>query len=40
VQKLINDNKSGRIDGAYTIISIMAIQSWMSQFYDNDNLHN
>ncbi len=39
ILKLIDDNKSGRIDGAYTILSIMAIQSWLDQFY-NKNPNN
>jgi len=37
ILKLINDNKSGRVDGAYTILSIMAIQSWLDQFYSKQS---
>ncbi len=31
--KLINDNKQGKIDASYTILTIMAIESWLDQFY-------
>ena len=30
--KLMNDTKSGRYDGAYTIWSLLAIDSWLTQF--------
>ena len=36
VEKLIADNKQGKIDGAYTILTIMAVQSWLNQFYKHD----
>lgn len=32
VLKLIRDNKDGRVDASYTILSILAIQSWLKQF--------
>ena len=35
VQKLINDNKSGKIDASYSIWCLLAIESWMKQFVDN-----
>jgi len=34
VQQLIGDNKSGKVDGSYTIWSLLAIESWMEQFVD------
>lgn len=34
VQQLIEDNKSGRVDGSYTVWSLLAIESWMEQFVD------
>ena len=34
IQKLINDNKAGKIDASYTIWSLLSIESWMQQFYD------
>lgn len=40
VAQLIADNKSGKIDGAYTILTIMAVQSWINQFYQQDKLQN
>ncbi len=40
VEKLIDDNKKGKIDGAYTILTIMAVQSWLNQFYTNDINNN
>lgn len=40
VQQLIADNKKGRVDGSYTILTMMAIQSWMEQFYNNDSRQN
>lgn len=40
VSQLIVDNNSGKTDGAYTILSIMAIQSWLDQFYSNDKAQN
>jgi asparagine synthase (glutamine-hydrolysing) len=35
VWKLIKDNKDRKIDGAYTILSLLVIESWMKQFADN-----
>lgn len=32
IEKLMVDTKAGRIDGAYAIWSVMAIDSWMKQF--------
>lgn len=34
VSKLIQDNKKGKIDASYPIWSLLAIESWMRQFYD------
>ncbi len=34
VQQLIEDNKSGKVDGSYTVWSLLAIESWMEQFVD------
>jgi len=34
VGRLIEDNKSGKIDASYTIWSLLAIESWMKQFVD------
>ena len=36
VRKLINDNKSGRIDASYTIFSIMCIEWWQRIFLDGN----
>ncbi len=33
IHQLIRDTRAGRVDGAYTILTAMAIQSWMEQFY-------
>ena len=38
VWKLIDDNKTGRIDASYTIWSILAIDSWLRQFIDGEKL--
>ena len=35
VINLIEDNKKGVIDASYSIWSLLAIESWMRQFYDN-----
>jgi asparagine synthase (glutamine-hydrolysing) len=35
VNKLIEDNHSGKIDASYSILSLMAIQSWLKLFQDN-----
>lgn len=32
IEKLLMDTKAGRVDGAYAIWSVMAIDSWMKQF--------
>lgn len=34
VQELIQNNQKGLIDASYTIWSLLAIESWMRQFYD------
>jgi asparagine synthase (glutamine-hydrolysing) len=34
IWKLIKLNKRGKIDGSYTILSLLAIESWMRQFVD------
>jgi len=36
VWKLIDDNKAGKIDASYSIWSLLAIESWMTQFVDTD----
>ncbi len=36
--QLMNDNKTGRIDGSYTILTVMAIQSWLDQFTGDSSL--
>lgn len=35
IKKLIDDNKSGKLDGSYAIWSILAIDSWIRQFIGN-----
>ena len=30
--KLIDDNLNGSVDASYSILSLMAIQSWMKSF--------
>jgi asparagine synthase (glutamine-hydrolysing) len=32
VWKLIDDNKKGKVDASYTILSLLAIESWLEQF--------
>lgn len=32
ISKLLNDNKTGRIDAAYPIWALLSIQSWLKQF--------
>lgn len=32
IQQLVEDNKKGKVDGSYTILTVMAIQSWLDQF--------
>lgn len=34
VEQLLNDHHQGRIDAAYSIWSLLAIESWMEQFID------
>lgn len=34
VWQLIRDNKSGKIDASYSVWAILAIDSWMEQFYN------
>jgi asparagine synthase (glutamine-hydrolysing) len=34
IHKLIKDNKDGTIDASYTIWSLLSIESWLQQFYD------
>ena len=34
VQELIENNKQAKIDASYTIWSLLAIESWMQQFYN------
>ena len=34
VNKLIADNKEGKIDASYSILSLIAIESWLKQFFD------
>ncbi len=36
VWELIDANKKGKIDASYSIWSILAIESWISQFFDNN----
>jgi asparagine synthase (glutamine-hydrolysing) len=32
VQQLIRDDRNGRIDGSYTILSLVSIELWCRQF--------
>jgi asparagine synthase (glutamine-hydrolysing) len=32
IESLIGDNAHGRIDGAYTLFSLLSIESWLRQF--------
>jgi len=32
IQKMIEENKNGRADNSYNILSLLSIQSWLSQF--------
>lgn len=34
IEKLINDNKNGKVDASYSILCLMAIESWHRQFVD------
>lgn len=36
ISGLISDNKSGKIDASYSILALMAIESWFRQFVDNN----
>ncbi len=38
VQRLIADNDSGRIDGAYTLLSLLGIEVWCRAFVDGETL--
>ena len=40
IWKMIADNKKGKIDATYSILSLLAIESWMLQFVDNKYLIN
>lgn len=40
VWKLIHENKKGKIDASYSILSLLAIESWMLQFVDKKILFN
>lgn len=40
VMKLIEDNKKGKIDAGYTILSILAIESWLHQFTDKEGIRD
>jgi asparagine synthase (glutamine-hydrolysing) len=35
VQRLIQDNRMGKVDASYTIWSMLAIESWLRQFYQD-----
>jgi asparagine synthase (glutamine-hydrolysing) len=35
VWDLINDNKNGKIDASYSILALLAIDSWLTQYVDN-----
>jgi asparagine synthase (glutamine-hydrolysing) len=35
VQRLIKDNRMGKVDASYTVWSMLAIESWLRQFYQN-----
>lgn len=35
ISNLLENNKKGKIDASYPIWSLLAIESWMRQFYDN-----
>jgi hypothetical protein len=34
VHRLIQDNESGRVDGAYTLLSLLNIEIWCRAFLD------
>lgn len=35
IHQMIKKNKMGKIDGSYSILSLLAIESWIKQFIDN-----
>lgn len=35
VQKLISDNCAGKVDGAYTLLSLLCIELWCRQYFDD-----
>jgi asparagine synthase (glutamine-hydrolysing) len=34
IESLISDTKAGRVDGTYTLLSLMVIELWFRQFVD------
>ena len=40
ISNLIEENKKGKIDASYSIWSLLAVESWMRQFYDNNSKEN
>ena len=36
VNNLVNENQTKKIDAAYPILALIAINSWLNQFYDNN----
>lgn len=40
MRKLVIDSKSGQVDGAYTIWSLLAIDSWLKQFSASPSFNN
>ena len=36
ISRLISDNKSGKVDASYSILALMAIESWFRQFVDKN----
>ena len=36
ISSLISDNKSGKVDASYSILALMAIESWFRQFVDKE----
>lgn len=39
VRKLISDNQTGRVDGSYTLLSLMCIELWFRNFANQISLH-
>ncbi len=37
IQQLIADNRASRLDAAYSVFALMAIQSWLRQFYQEES---